>query len=126
MKQADCGVFPSRAEGWNLELLEMMAIGKQVIATNNTAHTEYCDEKNCLLIETPESEPAFDGVFFFGDGNWTALGDDQINKLAEYMREVHLKKKGGGLGVNVAGITTGEKYTWANTAKIIHGLIYGS
>jgi glycosyltransferase involved in cell wall biosynthesis len=27
MQQADCGVFPSRAEGWNLELLEMMSCG---------------------------------------------------------------------------------------------------
>ena len=34
MKQADCGVFPARAEGWNLELLEMMACGKHVIATD--------------------------------------------------------------------------------------------
>ena len=38
MKQADCGVFPARAEGWNLELLEMMACGKHVIATDYSAH----------------------------------------------------------------------------------------
>ena len=126
MRQAHCGVFPSRAEGWNLELLEMMAIGKHVIATNNTAHTEYCDNENCLLIETPESEPAFDGVFFSGNGNWAALGEHQVNKLAEHMKEVHLKRKKGELGVNVAGIATGESYTWVNTAKKIHGLIYGS
>ena len=30
----DCGIFPSRAEGWNLELLESMAMGKPVITTN--------------------------------------------------------------------------------------------
>ena len=40
MALSDCGVFPSRAEGWNLELLEMMAIGKQVITTNYSAHTQ--------------------------------------------------------------------------------------
>ena len=33
MAGADCGVFLSRAEGWNLGLLEMMAMGKPVITT---------------------------------------------------------------------------------------------
>ena len=35
----DCGVFPSRAEGWNLGLLECMSVGLSVIATNCSAHT---------------------------------------------------------------------------------------
>ena len=52
MIQTDCGVFPARAEGWNLELLEMMACGKQVIATNYSAHTEFCNPDNCRLINT--------------------------------------------------------------------------
>ena len=34
MAGADCGIFLSRAEGWNLGLLEMMAMGKPVITTN--------------------------------------------------------------------------------------------
>ena len=56
MRQADCGVFPSRAEGWNLELLEMMALGKDVIATNYSAHTEFCNENNCRLIEIKKNK----------------------------------------------------------------------
>ena len=45
----DCGIFPARAEGWNLELLESMACGKPVITTNCSAHTEYVDESNAYL-----------------------------------------------------------------------------
>ena len=126
MKQAHCGVFPSRAEGWNLELLEMMAIGKPVIATNNTAHTQYCDEHNSMLIETPDKEVAFDGVFFSGQGNWSYFGDKETAKLVEYMREVHLKRKGGELVTNTVGVPTGKHHTWANSAKMIRELIYGS
>ena len=37
----DCGVFPSRAEGWNLGLLECMSVGLNVIATDYSAHTEF-------------------------------------------------------------------------------------
>ena len=54
---ADCGLFPARAEGWNLELLEMMACGKQVIATNYSAHTEFCTKENSILIESDENIP---------------------------------------------------------------------
>ena len=43
MGQVDCGVFPARGEGWNLELLEMMSMGKPVIATNYSGHTQFCD-----------------------------------------------------------------------------------
>lgn len=46
MANANCGIFPSRAEGWNLELLEMMSMNKPVIATDYSAHTEFCNEKN--------------------------------------------------------------------------------
>ena len=63
MAGADCGVFLSRAEGWNLGLLEMMAMGKPVITTNYSGHTEFATPANALLVEVPEVEPAKDGVF---------------------------------------------------------------
>ena len=47
----DCGLFPSRAEGWNLELLESMSCGKPVIATNYSGHTEFCNDENSYLID---------------------------------------------------------------------------
>ena len=68
MSQTDCGVFPARAEGWNLELLEMMSCGKNVIATNYSSHTEFCNSENCMLVETTELEDAHDGKWFRGQG----------------------------------------------------------
>ena len=50
MSQVDCGVFPSRAEGRNLELLEMMSAGKHVITTDYSAHTEFCTKDNAGLV----------------------------------------------------------------------------
>jgi glycosyltransferase involved in cell wall biosynthesis len=82
----DCGVFPARSEGWNLELLESMACGKPVITTNVSAHTEYCTKENAYLIETPNQEEAFDGTFFFGGGNWAEIDVDEEDQLIEYMR----------------------------------------
>jgi glycosyltransferase involved in cell wall biosynthesis len=116
MTQVDCGVFPSRGEGWNLELLEMMAIGKHVIATNYSAHTEFCTEENCGLIPIKDIEPAFDGKWFFGQGNWAAINQLEINTLAHKMLEMH-----NFLHIencrNEAGIETARKFSWQNTAR---------
>ena len=70
MRQMDCGVFPSRAEGWNLEAIEMMSCGKQVIITDYSAHTEFCNEENSLLVNIDNKEDAYDGIWFHGQGRW--------------------------------------------------------
>lgn len=116
MNMVDCGVFPARAEGWNLELLEMMACGKHVIATNYSAHKEFCTPINSRLVNTHNLETAFDGVFFDGTkGFWAELANDQKDAIIEYMRDVHSLKQSGQLGVNHSGIETANKFTWKNT-----------
>jgi glycosyltransferase involved in cell wall biosynthesis len=116
MSKVDCGVFPARAEGWNLELLEMMSMGKHVITTDYSAHTEFCDSNNAMLLDVDELETAHDGVFFTqGRGEWAKLGDETVDQMVEYMREVHK----GGKGINIHGIETAQRLSWENTAKII-------
>lgn len=123
LASADCGVFPARAEGWNLELLEMMSMGKNVICTFATAHTEFATDENARLIQVTETEPAEDGVWFHGQGNWSKLGDDQEEQLIHHLREVHRLKQAGALRPNIAGIRTATKFSWHNTAsEIIKGL----
>lgn len=112
MALADCGVFPSRGEGWNLELLEMMAMGKQVIATNYSAHTEFCNENNCYLIDVDSVEPAYDGRWFFEQGNWATIGSKQILQLKDHMRFVYENKQKGFTITNGSGIQTAQKYSW--------------
>lgn len=120
MAQTDCGVFPSRAEGWNLELLEMMACGKQVIATNYSAHTEFCNNENCLLIDIEETEPAFDGVWFHGSGNWASIKEKQEDQISEYMRNVHKEKQNKKvMDLNTNGLITGQVHNWDTVSEII-------
>ena len=116
MSQVSCGVFPSRGEGWNLELLEMMAVGKHVIATNYSAHTEFCTEENCGLVPISDTEPAFDGKWFFGQGNWAAINAFEIKSLVQNMKNIASKGNGE---VNEAGIRTAKTFSWHNTAREI-------
>jgi glycosyltransferase involved in cell wall biosynthesis len=114
--QADCGIYPSRAEGWNLELLETMAMNKPVIATDYSAHTEFCNQKNCYLVDINETEPAFDGKAFKGQGSWAKIDQSQIDQIIDYMRYVYSNN----IRKNSAGIETAEKYSWSNSANIIY------
>ena len=116
MNMASCGVFPSKAEGWGLETLEMMACGKSVIATDYAGHTEYCNKDNCTLIPTTGTESAYDGKWFFNQGNWATF-DTQA--LIEAMR----KQFNMGHTTNKNGIETAKKFSWDNTAEIIRKLL---
>ena len=119
MSQADCGVFPARAEGWNLEALEMLACGKQVIATNYSGHTEFLNEENSLLVEVSELEDAQDGIWFKGQGQWAKIGDEQIDQIAEHMKSVHKLKQSDELNINQAGIDTSKEFSWDATVQKI-------
>ena len=119
MTEMDCGVFPARAEGWNLELLEMMSCGKSVITTNCTGHTEFCNENNSMLIDVSDMELAYDGKFFNGQGDWYCLNDEQIDQLADYMKKVHKLKQDNKLDQNKEGIQTAEDFTWTKSAEKI-------
>lgn len=120
--EADCGVFPSRAEGWNMGLAEMMSAGKHCITTNCTAHTEYCNEDVCDLIEPGPMEEAFDGVWFNGQGEWASLGEAQLEQAITYMRKLYDTRMGKG---GLAKAHMNEKFTWDNTAKAIMEETYG-
>jgi glycosyltransferase involved in cell wall biosynthesis len=113
MSRVDCGVFPARAEGWNLEALELLACGKHLIITNCTGHTEFCNKENSRLIEmTSGFEKAEDGVFFNGLSEWRSFKNNEYDQLVHYLREVHKIKSGGGLSDNFFGLDTSVNYTW--------------
>lgn len=123
MAECDCGVFLSRAEGWNLDAAEMLAMGKQLIITRCTAHMEYCTRENAMFVDVDETEAAHDGVWFHGQGRWARLGDDQVDQAVEHMRAIHRLKQEGKLAVNQAGIDTMGRFTWGRTAtEIMKGI----
>ena len=115
IRDCDCGFFPARAEGWNNEILEVMALNKPVITTNYSAHTEYCTTDNAHLIEVTNLVIAEDGKFFNGEGKWADLGQEQKDQAVEHLRKVYKDN----IKTNPAGLSTASKYTWSHTAEII-------
>jgi len=113
MRKAHCGVFPARAEGWNLELLEMMSVGRPVITTDYSAHTEFCNAQNSNLIPINGMEEAWDGIWFKGQGEWAALDKDAVGVLTYLMSEEYKS----GPTLNRPGIETAKRFSWDSSAE---------
>lgn len=121
MRQAHCGVFPARAEGWNLEALEMMSCGRHVITTDYAAHKDFCTTDNSFLVSVTELEDAWDGIWFNGEGQWAKV---DVDKVADHMRFVYDLRKGRMMmPFNDAGVETAKRLTWENSAATIRQTI---
>lgn len=79
---ANVGILPSRAEGWQLPLIEALACGLPSICTNCTGQSEYINNEKMkelqgdliINLDELEKEIANDGIFFNGSkGSWYKL-----------------------------------------------------
>ena len=124
MSNVHCGLFPSRAEGWNLEIPELMSMGKHIIATNYSAHKEYCNSKNSILIDIKKKEPAVDNIWFHGEGEWASLeGTEEL--IVDSMKSIYNRFVNGKFEINAEGIKTAEEFSWTKTATMIDEVLNG-
>ena len=121
INDCDCGIYPSRAEGFNLELLETMACEKPVITTNYSAHTEYCTKDNAYLTEITELEEAYDGKWFHRQGQWAKLTQSNMDELIDYMRHCYKERPN-----NPDGVATAQKFSWLNSTQKLVEKIFKS
>lgn len=117
IQMSDVGIFPSHAEGFMLPGLEMLACGKQLVTTNFTAQTEYCNSDNSILIESSGKIPARDGKWFH-HGEWNDYNTDD---LVDALRLSYKKAKER----NINGESTGRRFAWFESARIIRRSICG-
>lgn len=121
MSQCDCGVFPSRAEGWNLEALELLSMGKNIVITNYSAHQEFCNSKNSYLINIDNEEDAFDGKWFYGNGQWAEIENLQVDEFVGCLRFIHKNKA---KTQNDEGIDTAKRFSWKNSTELLMAKVF--
>jgi glycosyltransferase involved in cell wall biosynthesis len=115
IQYSSCGVYISRAEGWNLELLETICMNKPVIATNYSGHTQFCNDQNAFLINITETEKAVDNKWFFGSGNWAKINSSHKDEIIQHMRQCYQND----IRSNPGYLSTKTEFTWENSAKTI-------
>lgn len=117
IQQADVGIFLSHAEGFGLPILETLSCGKQVVTTNVTGQTEFCNSSNSILINSIGKIPARDGKWF-NYGEWDYFDYDEI---IESLRLSYKKAKER----NINGERTGKEFSWGRATGIIRRRICG-
>lgn len=74
----------SSSEGWGLPAFNATALGKWSLVSNCSAHKDWANEQNCVLVEPDGEIACYDEMFFvkgarFNQGNFFNIGDDQIS-----------------------------------------------
>jgi glycosyltransferase involved in cell wall biosynthesis len=118
--RADAGIFPFRGEGFALELFEMAAMGKAVLATAFSAPKEYLGEIGAVGVVADGTEVAYDPPFFPGDAEWARLGPAFIRELSERMRAQYESGRGK---VNEQGVRWGQAHSWTRSAETVAGYL---
>ena len=95
----------------------MMSCGRHVIATDYSAHTEFCNKENTRLIKVSDKEKAFDGKWFKGQGMWAKLDSNSKEDLINSMKTIHSLKSSNALGINKEGVKTATNFSWNNCAE---------
>jgi len=112
-RQTDIGVFPNRCEGGtNLVLMEYMACGKPVIASNTSGHKDMVSPQNSLLLNDLRdiNITGPDGSLI---ARWQEPGLDELVAQIEYA--YHHRPE-----IKAIGQRAGEdlkKFTWTHSAK---------
>lgn len=103
----------SGAEGWNLPAFNTTALGKWSIVMNHTAHKDWANSKNSILIKPDNLEPVYDNIFFkpnqpFNQGNFNTISDETMIKCFEKSEKFIGKK-------NTEGLKLQSKFTYKKT-----------
>lgn len=112
----------SSSEGWNIPAFTATALGKWSVVTNCTAHKDWANDQNSILVEATEMRPVYDGVFFqqggaFSQGNIYSLKAEQL-QLAFEKAEKLAKTP------NADGKKLAQDFTYAKTVdKILEKMV---
>ena len=114
-QDADVFVLPTRGEGWGRPIVEAMACGLPVIATNWSAPTEYLTESNSLPLKIKGLIKIPDDVDYemFKGGYWA---DPDVDHLIFLLRYV-LSNFDTVRGLGSAARQTAERYHPKNVVR---------
>ena len=114
----DAMIFPSRAEGWGLPLIEAIACGLPVISTYYSGHTEYLAAIEGQFVRLdhqiqPISCPEFRKHWKAG-GQWAVVSPEEIAKNLVLLREHYSSFQKNAM---TASQTIRDHFSWRHAAE---------
>jgi len=113
---ADCFVLPTRGEGWGMPMLEAMACGLPVIATDWSSHRDFMNDGNSYLVKVEKMVPAEAKCPYYKGFQWAQPSHEHLRTLMRHVYE-H-RDEARAKGARAAG-EAHAKWTWRHGAEKI-------
>ncbi|HEY6801964.1 MAG TPA: glycosyltransferase [Pyrinomonadaceae bacterium] len=113
-RSVDCFVLPSRGEGWGLPIMEAMACGLPVIATNWSGPADFITKDTAYLLDVERLKPAEAKCPYYKGFNWAEPSYEHLRSL---MRHVYENRDEARMVGQRASQEILSKWTWAHTVQ---------
>jgi hypothetical protein len=115
-RSVDCFVLPTRGEGWGMPILEAMACGLPVIATDWSAQTDYMTEKNAYPLRVDDLIPAKAKCPYYPGFRWAEADMDHLVYLMRYVYNHRQEAQAKGYQASKDALS---QWTWRHAAQKI-------